>query len=192
MKTPSPYRGNDHNNSSGLTEKRKRGRPRKYANPNFTYVNNNAHVTMQHNISYGGHVQSFAPGIRASNGDLPRKVDENGVNMGQTILGVIEATFDVGYLLTMKVGNTKTTLKRLVFKPDHYVHVGLYNDMVSRVQYSVTTTGKISPASPKDVAPPRELTSDQNFLLQGMLSIRDSVSSRLGEPYRYFKAQPPC
>ncbi|KAM7266802.1 hypothetical protein ACFE04_008968 [Oxalis oulophora] len=94
-----------------------------------------------------------------------------------------------------------------------------------KVKPSVTITEKISSASPKDVAPPRELTSGQNVHLattkntdaakkklllnpkkrehyfpscpstsvawRGAFQIRDSVSGRLGEPYRYFKAQPP-
>ncbi|KAM7278961.1 hypothetical protein ACFE04_006095 [Oxalis oulophora] len=123
METP-----NDPNNSSGLTQKRKRGRPRKYVNPNLTPGE------MQQNITSGGHVQTTPPGFRATNGNLPHRVDEHGVMMGQTIQGVVEATFDAGYLLTMKVGNTGTTLKGVVFKPDHYVPVGAHNDVAPGVQ----------------------------------------------------------
>ncbi|KAM7255422.1 hypothetical protein ACFE04_026124 [Oxalis oulophora] len=155
------------NSSSGLMEKQKRGRPRKYANPNFTH---------------GDH-QSTPQGLRATNANLP--VDENGVMMGQT--------------------NSSSGLmeKRKRGRPRKYANP---------IYYSVRTTGKLTSDQIFHLTTAKNNDASKKIMLlnpkilehyflnypsssvawRGCFQICDSVSSRLGEPYRYFKAQPPC
>nr|KJB81752.1 hypothetical protein B456_013G160100 [Gossypium raimondii] len=54
--------------------------------------------------------------------------------VGQAVSGVIEAAFDAGYLLTVRVGNSDTTLRGVVFKPGHYVPVSAENDVAPNLQ----------------------------------------------------------
>ncbi|KAM7255382.1 hypothetical protein ACFE04_026084 [Oxalis oulophora] len=155
------------NSSSGLMEKQKCGRPRKYANPNFTH---------------GDH-QSTPQGLRATNANLP--VDENGVMMGQT--------------------NSSSGLmeKRKRGRPRKYANP---------IYYSVRTTGKLTSDQIFHLTTAKNNDASKKIMLlnpkilehyflnypsssvawRGCFQICDSVSSRLGEPYRYFKAQPPC
>lgn len=43
--------------------------------------------------------------------------DPNEIMIGQTVTGVVEATFDAGYLLAVRIGNSNITLRGAVFKP---------------------------------------------------------------------------
>ncbi|KAL8033570.1 hypothetical protein ABFX02_13G168000 [Erythranthe guttata] len=56
------------------------------------------------------------------------------VVVGQAVTGVIEATFDSGYLLNVKIGDSDTTLRGVVFKTGHYVPVTAANDVAPHVQ----------------------------------------------------------
>lgn len=49
--------------------------------------------------------------------------------VGQAVTGVVEATFDAGYLLSVRIGNSTTSLRGVVFKPGHYVPVTAENDI---------------------------------------------------------------
>ena len=72
-------------------------------------------------------------GLQAVNGNQHiQRVQEresNDVMVGQAVSGVIEAVFDAGYLLSVRVGNSDTTLKGLVFKSGHFVPVCPENDV---------------------------------------------------------------
>lgn len=54
--------------------------------------------------------------------------------VGQTVTGVVEATFDAGYLLTVRIGNSTTSLRGVVFKPGHYIPVTAENDVAPHLQ----------------------------------------------------------
>jgi hypothetical protein len=53
--------------------------------------------------------------------------------VGQPISGVIEATFEAGFLLSVKVGNSDSMLRGVVFKPGHCDPVSVDNDVAPDV-----------------------------------------------------------
>ncbi|KAG6407293.1 hypothetical protein SASPL_130280 [Salvia splendens] len=54
--------------------------------------------------------------------------------VGQSVTGVIEASFDSGYLLTVRIGYSSTNLRGVVFKPGHCAPITAQNDVAPRVQ----------------------------------------------------------
>ncbi|CAK9163947.1 unnamed protein product [Ilex paraguariensis] len=100
--------------------KRKRGRPRK--DQSLKRVK----------------VTPVPPGLEGVNGNQPHQIgpvdDAKDGMVGQAVTGVVEAEFDAGYLLSVRVGNSNTSLRGLVFKPGHYVPVTAENDVVPHVQ----------------------------------------------------------
>ncbi|KAF2285776.1 hypothetical protein GH714_007745 [Hevea brasiliensis] len=78
------------------------------------------------------------PGFVTVNGNQPRQVDPvndaSDIMVGQVVHGVIEAAFDAGYLLTVRVGNSETTLRGVVFKPGRCVPVSTDNDVAPGIQ----------------------------------------------------------
>lgn len=131
--------GNTPDGSSSIPMKRKRGRPRKY--PKLD-LEENAHVTNTPNLNMGENagngVPSAPPGFLGRNGYQPhRRAPTNGaadVMVGTVVSGVIDATFDGGYLLSVRVGNSPTTLRGVIFKPGRYVPVSAENDVAPDVQ----------------------------------------------------------
>lgn len=109
--------------SSGLSInplKRRRGRPRK--DPSLKKHAKAARVP---------------PGFEGVKEYPPQRADRtDGVNsmVGQAVSGVIEATFDAGYLLTVRIGNSTTKLKGVVFKPGHYAPITAENDVAPHLQ----------------------------------------------------------
>ncbi|XP_012070809.1 uncharacterized protein LOC105632949 isoform X3 [Jatropha curcas] len=128
--------GNNPDASAIVPVKRKRGRPRKYPRPDPNH-GGNAHASRNQNPNHGGSSR-VPPGFVRVNGNQPRQedpvIDANDVMVGQVVHGVIEAAFDAGYLLSVRVGNSETTLRGVVFKPGHYVPVSADNDVAPGVQ----------------------------------------------------------
>lgn len=54
--------------------------------------------------------------------------------VGQAVTGFIEATFDSGYLLTVRIGNSSINLRGVVFKPGHCVPITAENDVAPHAQ----------------------------------------------------------
>ncbi|XVF03884.1 hypothetical protein REPUB_Repub05bG0031600 [Reevesia pubescens] len=132
--------GNDQENnpdaSADVPLKRKRGRPRK--NPKHRLnLGGNAQTPRYHNPICTENTR-IPPGFEGVNENQPRQAnpinDTSDVMVGQAVYGVIEAAFDAGYLLTVRVGNSDTTLRGVVFKPGHYVPVSAENDVAPNVQ----------------------------------------------------------
>ena len=127
--------GNNPDASAIIPLKRKRGRPRKYPKLEVDH-NGNAYVPRDQNPNHGENART-TPGFGGVNGNRPHQVDP--VNdaidsmIGQSVHGIIEATFDAGYLLNVRVGDTETTLRGVVFKPGHYVPVMPENDIAPGV-----------------------------------------------------------
>ncbi|KAK6934449.1 hypothetical protein RJ641_034604 [Dillenia turbinata] len=98
--------------------KRKRGRPRK--DQSFKRVEN----------------ARRPPGFEKLNGNQAHHVNPNSNSdmVGQVVTGVVEAAFDAGYLLNVRVGNSNTTLRGVVFKPGSFVPVSAENDVAPQVQ----------------------------------------------------------
>lgn len=128
--------GNNPDASASISLKRKRGRPRKY--PKLK-IEEGVHIPRNHNLNRG---ESSAipppPGFEEINGNQPRQEapsnDEPDVMVGKAVSGVIEAVFDAGYLLSVRVGNSDTTLRGIVFKPGRYVPVSADNDIAPDIQ----------------------------------------------------------
>ncbi|XP_057485440.1 protein METABOLIC NETWORK MODULATOR 1-like isoform X1 [Actinidia eriantha] len=112
--------GNNSNAPPNIPVKRKRGRPRKDQSLNRREV------------------PRMPPGLAVINGNQSRQLDaiEDGNDgiVGQTVTGVVEATFDAGYLLAVRLGNSNTSLRGIVFKPGHYVPVSAENDVAPHVR----------------------------------------------------------
>ncbi|KAB1995461.1 hypothetical protein ERO13_D13G143200v2 [Gossypium hirsutum] len=125
------------NNPDALDDfllKRKRGRPRKHPKHDLNQ-GENAQMPWNQNLNHAENAH-VPPGFGAVNGNRPHQVnpDANDVMVGQAVSGVIEAAFDAGYLLTVRVGNSDTTLRGVVFKPGHYVPVSAENDVAPNLQ----------------------------------------------------------
>lgn len=126
--------GNNPDASANSLVKRKRGRPRKYPKLN---IEGRAHIPKDRNLNWG-ESSAIQPGFGGINGNQPRQVaatnDTNDVMVGKAVSGVVEAAFDAGYLLSVRVDDSDTTLRGVVFKPGRYVPVSTENDVAPDVQ----------------------------------------------------------
>ncbi|KAG6794029.1 hypothetical protein POTOM_003262 [Populus tomentosa] len=127
--------GNNPDASAIVPLKRRRGRPRKYPKMEVDHEAN-AHVSGIQNLNHGEN--AHAPlGFVVVNSNQPHAVGpvNNAIDamIGQSVYGVIEATFDAGYLLNVRVGGTETTLRGVVFKPGHSIPVNPENDIAPNV-----------------------------------------------------------
>lgn len=107
-----------------VPEKRKRGRPRK--DPSEKRAQK---ARLQAARMPPGFVQLRKNTTRV---DPINEPTENLV--GQIVTGVVEATFDAGYLLAVRIGNSKFTLRGAVFKPGHTTPVTPENDVAPDVE----------------------------------------------------------
>ncbi|WCJ32912.1 Protein METABOLIC NETWORK MODULATOR 1 [Euphorbia peplus] len=127
-----PVQMNNPDASAIVPLKRKRGRPRKHPRPDLDRVGR-ANGPRNQNPNHHS-----APGFAGVNRSNPHQVNPvvnaNDYMVGQAVQGVIEATFDAGYLLTVRVGNSATTLRGVVFKPGHFVPLNAHIDVAPGVQ----------------------------------------------------------
>lgn len=134
LKMSQAYQGSNPDGSADVPMKRKRGRPRKY--PKLD-IGEKAHVVKDQssNRVLNGRAPSVCEDV---NGNQPPQVDSiNDANddmVGQEVSGVIEAGFDAGYLLSVRVGNSDTTLRGVVFKPGHFIPVSAENDVAPDIR----------------------------------------------------------
>ncbi|KAJ1441370.1 hypothetical protein SESBI_01514 [Sesbania bispinosa] len=77
------------------------------------------------------------PGFEGVNGNQQlqrgQENDSNDGMVGQVVYGIIEAVFDAGYLLSVRVGDSDTNLRGLVFKPGRYIPISPENDVAPGV-----------------------------------------------------------
>ncbi|XP_075503109.1 uncharacterized protein LOC142540670 isoform X2 [Primulina tabacum] len=102
-----------------LHVKRRRGRPRK--DPSLKHAK----------------AARTAPGFLGTKEYLSQRADQNNgidIMVGQPVTGVVEATFDAGYLLTVRIGNSDTNLRGVVFKPGHFIPVTAANDVAPHMK----------------------------------------------------------
>lgn len=114
-----PVQGDSSNTPAILPLKRRRGRPRK--DPSLKRV-----VRAQ-----------GPPRFELVQEIQPQQVNRNEVNngmMGQAVTGVVEAAFDAGYLVNVRIGDSNTNYRGVVFKPGHYVPVTSANDIAPHLQ----------------------------------------------------------
>ncbi|XP_004500054.1 uncharacterized protein [Cicer arietinum] len=123
--------------SGDVPIKRKRGRPRKYPRPDSEESSYMALSQSRKQTPVRVEQVPVPPGFQAVNGNqhLQRgqESESNDAMVGQVVSGVIEAAFDAGFLLSVRVGNSDTTLRGLVFKPGRFVPVCPENDVAPGV-----------------------------------------------------------
>ncbi|KAE8693409.1 Detected protein of unknown function [Hibiscus syriacus] len=122
---------NNPNASEDFLLKPKRGRPRKH--PKYTL-----HEGQDARTPWNQNPNRIPPGFEGVNGNQSQQMnpinDANDITVGQAVSGVIDAAFDAGYLLTVRVGDTDTTLRGVVFKPGNFVPVSAENDVAPNLQ----------------------------------------------------------
>lgn len=107
---------------SSFPVKRRRGRPRKDPSQGVT---RRMSAQMSSGLDRVSGTKSF---------QLDAVEDSyNGV-VGQPVTGVVESSFDAGYLLSVRIGNSGTNLRGVVFKPGHYIPISAENDVAPHVQ----------------------------------------------------------
>ncbi|KAF5472805.1 hypothetical protein F2P56_009489 [Juglans regia] len=102
-----------------LPMKRKRGRPRKDEN---LVLGKNKSMTP----ASGSTRKNKESGVTSD--------DADGAMVGQVVTGVIEGSFDAGYLLNVKVGDTDTHLRGVVFLPGRFTPINAANDVAPHVK----------------------------------------------------------
>lgn len=94
--------------------KRKRGRPRK----------DESQVKKERMTKSNSVSDTHRLGANRSNED-----DDDDEMVGQVVSGVCEGSFDAGYFVTVKVGNTDTLLRGAVFVPGLFTPISAANDV---------------------------------------------------------------
>lgn len=105
--------------SPDLPMKRKRGRPRK-----------------DENLVHGESMTAM-PGpdnLKKNKQSVGASDDVEDEMVGQMVSGVIEGSFDAGYLLNVKVGDTETQLRGVVFLPGKFTPITPANDVAPHVK----------------------------------------------------------
>ncbi|XP_060209153.1 protein METABOLIC NETWORK MODULATOR 1-like isoform X1 [Lycium barbarum] len=87
---------------------------------------------------------NFPPGFKQTKEIRPQQVDTVNVGIigqpandgmiGQAVTGVVESAFDAGYLLSVRIGDSNTNFRGVVFKPGHFDPVTAENDVAPHVQ----------------------------------------------------------
>ncbi|KAL7088696.1 hypothetical protein ACP275_13G143600 [Erythranthe tilingii] len=106
--------------SISLPAKRKRGRPRKdnhlYREGGTTSTNSPKHPTQEFD----------------KNSQNAPVVDDTLV--GSTVHGVIDGSFDAGYLISVRIGNSETAFRGVVFQPRKFVPITSANDVAPQAK----------------------------------------------------------
>lgn len=112
------HQGESSGGPSGLPQKRRRGRPRK--NPSLRQAQ----------------ASQPPPGFEGVREPHASRVNTVGTDhmVGQVVTGVIEATFEAGYLLSVRIGNSSNSFRGVVFKPGQCVPVTAENDVAPHLQ----------------------------------------------------------
>ncbi|KAJ9169081.1 hypothetical protein P3X46_020549 [Hevea brasiliensis] len=82
--------------------------------------------------------------------------------VGQVVSGVIEGSFDAGYLLKVKVGDTETHLRGVVFLPGSFTPITASNDVAPQAKKYNRTEIPISVANPQALVPGPVPSSEQS------------------------------
>ncbi|CAO2832386.1 unnamed protein product [Amaranthus hypochondriacus] len=118
MNPPNPIRSSSA--MQDVTVKRKRGRPRKdqsQIHVKSTFVSHQIDQNQHQGIGEGAPIP---PGFEEVNGSQqPPPVDtiknsKEDSAVGQVVTSVIEVTFDAGYLLSVRIGDSETSLRELI------------------------------------------------------------------------------
>eukprot|EP01018_Ginkgo_biloba_P010446 Gb_25823 [translate_table: standard] len=124
--------------STGLIPpKRKRGRPRKT------------------HLLYPGEKALIPQRLDGKKKPRRKKIDSSlssftdNAFVGQTVHGVLDGSFDAGYLLTVRVGDTDTVLRGVVFEPGLSVPISKANDIAPNVKLTKRDESILVPELPQ-------------------------------------------
>ncbi|KAL8144199.1 hypothetical protein V2J09_017231 [Rumex salicifolius] len=124
--------GNGPDSSSNIVFKRKRGRPRKDQSQTPSGIYKGGHIQ-----DHAGHVQ-FPPKFTMTDGNHSHQQNspqQNDVTMvGQPVNGVIEATFEAGYFISIRIGNSESILRGVVLKPGHCLPPSFGKDLGPQIE----------------------------------------------------------
>ncbi|TMX04444.1 hypothetical protein EJD97_008859 [Solanum chilense] len=109
-----PVQGDSSSTPANLPLKRRRGRPRK--DPSLKRV-----------------VRAQVPPPFELVQEI-QQVNRNDGMIGQAVTGVVESAFDAGYLLNVRIGDSNTNYRGVVFKPGHYIPVTAANDVAPHLE----------------------------------------------------------
>ncbi|GLT83257.1 hypothetical protein SLE2022_015570 [Rubroshorea leprosula] len=135
-----------------LPTRRKRGRPRK--DEGLVQGENTNIPAMSTSDATKKNRQSLGTSNAPSDGMV-----------GQVVSGVIEGSFDAGYLLNVKVADTDTFLRGVVFLPGRFIPITAANDVAPHVkmyQRKEIPIPFLNPQSPCHAAGPLTEKSDKN------------------------------
>ncbi|KAL6197946.1 hypothetical protein ACLB2K_027738 [Fragaria x ananassa] len=119
LSSMNPNQGTSSLSSPDLPMKRKRGRPRK-----------------DENLVHGESMPAI-PGpdsLKKNKQSAGTNDDAEDEMVGRVVSGVIEGSFDAGYLLNVKVEDTDTQLRGVVFLPGKFTPVTAVNDVAPNVK----------------------------------------------------------
>eukprot|EP00249_Psilotum_nudum_P016089 c25651_g1_i2 orf=358-1131(-) len=143
-----------------LTQKRKQGRPRKdHALPS------RERGLVLHKVD--GNARKFRR--RQNVTAWPTVTDSDFI--GQQVHGVLDGSFDAGYLLTVRVGGSQTVLRGVLFEPSLSMPISKANDIAPNVKFTmrdehiVPSTGQ----HPTSMAITLVASSPTQGLLEGTL-----------------------
>ncbi|PIN21153.1 hypothetical protein CDL12_06154 [Handroanthus impetiginosus] len=116
--------------SVSLLPKRKRGRPRKDGNLSRvgTFPENRAFMKTQHISPIPNDVKKTQEEVNPKDGSTTDGM------VGSMIYGVIEGSFDAGYLISVRIGNNDTPYRGVVFQPRKFIPVSAANDVAPQAK----------------------------------------------------------
>lgn len=150
--------------------KRKRGRPRKCDVPGYEPRRRNRHSQATPAGTIPAQASPAYANPTASSSHLPCGL------IGQQVSGVLEGTFDAGYLITVRVGGTGPVFKGLVFDPTLSVPLTVDNDVAPLLPMS-RRYGNLHPVPQ---APSQEPVSTPGHPASGTVTV--AVPLRMRQP----------
>ncbi|XP_042028483.1 uncharacterized protein LOC121775470 [Salvia splendens] len=111
-----------------MRAKRKRGRPRKDSNLcSASTLPSPEYSTLMRNHTANQSIYPTPPAPAADPDKNPTIADDPMV--GSAVYGVVEGSFDAGYLISIRIGNSLTPFRGLVFQPRNVVALTPSNDV---------------------------------------------------------------
>ncbi|KAL1537345.1 hypothetical protein AAHA92_29872 [Salvia divinorum] len=115
--------------------KRKRGRPRKDSNlcSASTLPSPEYSTLMRNHAANQSIYPTSAPAATVADSDKNSTIVDDAM-VGSAVYGVVEGSFDAGYLISIRIGNNLTPFRGLVFKPRNVVALSPSNDVAPQAK----------------------------------------------------------